>query len=40
MSEVKIIAKPPHNRSSIPFPKMENKTIQNMGGMIRTKVRI
>ena len=31
MSEMIIITKPPHNRSSIPFPKGENKTIQTMG---------
>ncbi len=40
MSEVIIIAKPPHNRSSIPFPRGENKTIQTLGEMIITKVRI
>lgn len=40
MSEVIIIAKPPHNRSSIPFTKGENKTIQTLGEMIITKVRI
>jgi len=39
MIETIIIAKPPH-RSSIPFPRGENKTTQTLGEMIRTKVRI